>query len=206
MTVKRRDELEKLTPALRRFAHALTAGEQATTNSQSLGLADLLVHNALQRGLDLQMGRWPNGLRLFLYGSIVAANRQRLQGEANSHAPNSGVVNDHAAPHAIASAAISHSVRSNLPIVAAVQSLPLQEREALLLTGLEHLTHSETCEVLRITQPELLTCLVHARQRISAQMGTALRLARASRDGANHDASTHRVSSGTTSRHLRVVK
>lgn len=181
MHVSLREEIEKLTPALRRFARALVvhaASEGAET-------ADALVHEALARAWRADWGRRLGEPRLFLYAAIATANRQRLRGRgaqprgqsqgqtlgrAQECAPaeqaglrardiGGGRSGDFAAPRAR---------RGGL--TEALDAMALDEREAYLLVALEGLDYAQAADVLGVTRQVLVARLLRARQHLGTRL------------------------------------
>jgi RNA polymerase sigma-70 factor (ECF subfamily) len=151
-----RDRLQRMTPSLRRFARALVAGRARTT------AADDLVQSALVGALHARDAS-DLALRTSLYASIVQLNRVR-QAEPSQSVP-------------------AKAARPG--IVAAIERLPLDQREALLLVVLEGFSYDQAAAILGLPRSSLVARIVRARQSLS---------------GALVEETTHRGA------HLRIVK
>jgi RNA polymerase sigma-70 factor, ECF subfamily len=161
-----REDIEKLTPALRRFARALVAHEP----DESPELADALVQEALARAWRADWSRRLVNPRTFLYSAVTGANRQRLRSRQTAHAAG-----DSAAPRPAGGTAQAASEGRTNParffvhdrpggITGALDTLGLDEREAYLLVVLEGLSYADAGEVIGIPRSVLLARLVKAHQ------------------------------------------
>jgi RNA polymerase sigma-70 factor (ECF subfamily) len=135
------DTLERLTPAVRRYARALLAG--AANDA-----ADDLVQGALQTVCDEAQhaaSREPVDLRVDLYAALTAA-AQRRQRAATAHRPS------------LRQPAIMHRLAD----------LGFEERETLLLVALEGFSYDEVARITRTDRPVVLMRLMRARSALTA--------------------------------------
>lgn len=136
------ERLEKLTPGLRRYARALTAGAAET--------ADELVQETLQAANgETRAGavrfRQAEDLHLELYAALTHLAHRRLRG----------------APPA------RPSLRQPA-IVHGLADLPLEERETLLLIVLEGFGYDEAAKITSTERPIVLMRLMRARAQLTA--------------------------------------
>lgn len=125
-----RRELERLIPALRRYAFGL-AGDPAA--------ADDLVQDCLVLALDRE--RQYRGPRLAPWVFAILSNIAKSHHRANRRAP---VMEDLGDP-ASADAA-DPAVR--IMIFGALQALPVEQRQALLLTTVEGFSYQEVADIV----------------------------------------------------------
>jgi RNA polymerase sigma-70 factor (ECF subfamily) len=90
--------------------------------------------------------------------TINALNRSRLR--ASAARPSSGEE-----PAGRASAALG-----GVGVTQALDELGCDEREALLLVGLEELEYAEACEILNIPRPTLVSRLARARRAMAERI------------------------------------
>lgn len=145
------DQVEQAVPALRRYARALT---------RNADLADDLVQDCLERaiakrGLFRPTGpvrAWLFTILLNLFRNWSRSQRRRSETveldamvvEPSQHAPQPGHL------------ALAEMAR-------AIETLPLEQKEALLLIVLEGLSYAEAATVLGIPQGTLMSRLGRAR-------------------------------------------
>lgn len=162
-----RHEIELVTPALRRFAQALSSEVEEVAS----GCGDDIVHEALLRALKYE--RPPRGLpvRLWLYSLVCTIYRQdavEIQGVARHLKVRR--------PHSLRQAnglREAHGALWPEPLVAvtsALQKLDIETRECLLLVVLEGLSYAEVAEVLQIPQDVMLARLSRARATLAGKM------------------------------------
>jgi RNA polymerase sigma-70 factor (ECF subfamily) len=144
-----RDDLERLTPALRRCAHALCAGPDA------IAAGDELVRETLRRaaGEPPPADRRPE---VWLIGLLVEASR------AARTRPGPGVAPARPEPRAR-----GYAER----VVEALAALPAEPREALVLVAVARLDYGEAARALGVTQPQLMARLTVARDQFAAIFG-----------------------------------
>lgn len=147
-----RDEIARLTPGLRRFAHALALREPCRTNEP----ADELVQKTIAAAL--RTGRHPtaDALRIWLYGTFVNLFHARMREESR---PMSG---------SPAPAARSQGVTQSL------LELAVEDREALLLVVLEGFTYGQCAEILGVSRAAVVCRIARARQVLGQHLGVAL--------------------------------
>ena len=148
-----REDLNAITPRLRRYARALATGGPGPSE-----LADDIVHATLIRALGSRSfsASADRTIRVFatvtqLHRDVAASGRQALAAVAGQPAlPTTRL--DFAAS----------AVRPTR-IATALLSLPLENREALLLVALEGFDHGDAARILRIPRAALFTRLTQAR-------------------------------------------
>jgi RNA polymerase sigma-70 factor (ECF subfamily) len=146
------DEIEDCVPALRRYARALT---------RNADLADDLVQDSLERAIRKRLLWRPSGsLRAWLFTILINVYRNDLRRRRRQ--PASVPVEALAVePHALA----PQPGRLALAELArALDLLPDEQREALLLVVLEGLSYAEAAGALGIPPGTLTSRLARARQ------------------------------------------
>ena len=144
--------IDELIPRLRRYARALT-GERS--------LADDLVQDTLERAwTKLHLWRGGSDLRAWLFAIMhnVHVNQVRSRGAAT-------VPLDDDLPEAPVRATQADMLEVR-DIDAAVQRLPLEQRQVLLLVALEHMSYQQTAETLEIPIGTVMSRLSRARERL----------------------------------------
>ena len=155
-----RDDLNACTPSLRRYARALATGQPGSST-----LADDLVHAALIRALGARQMGSSADLSVRLYATVTQLHRDSLLAGREACAAGSGrptLVSSPPAP----------SVARRTRLSAGLMSLPLEEREALLLVTLEGFDYPDAARILRISQATLLSRLTEARRRLDTSLTT----------------------------------
>lgn len=153
------DEIEGQVPALRRYARALT---------RNADRADDLVQDCLERALRKQSLFRPTGpLRGWLFTMLLnlyrnSARHQRRRGD---HVPIESLAVEPATP-APQPGRIALNEMSR-----AIDLLPDDQREALLLVVLEGLTYAEAAQVLKVPAGTLMSRLSRARSALKALTG-----------------------------------
>ena len=151
-----RDELRDMTPRLRRYARALTSG-----NAASNELADDIVHTTLMRALGARHVGGAADLTVRLYATVTQIHREAATVGQQARAANSGQ------PALIADRGGARTAGQMLgrqtKLSAGLLRLPLEDREALLLVGLEGFDHGEAARILRISRTALIMRLTAAR-------------------------------------------
>lgn len=140
------DDLERLTPALRRCAHALCAGAEAAA------AGDEITRETLRRARAA--GGPPAGLRAeaWLIGLLVEASR------AARRRPGPGVALPNPEPGPTGEV---DRVRQ------ALAALPTEAREALALISIARLGYSEAARALGASEPQLMARLTVARDQFA---------------------------------------
>lgn len=140
-------------PRLRRYARALT-GDRAR--------ADDLVQDTLERAM-VKFHLWQEGsdLRAWMFTIMhnVFINQLRSQQSAASES-----LNDEA--ERVAVRPQQNDLLEVRDLQTALQKLPQEQREILLLIGLEQLSYSETAGVLGIPAGTVMSRLSRARERL----------------------------------------
>jgi len=160
------DEMEACVPALRRYARALT---------HDADRADDLVQDCLERAIR-KGGLWkPSGpLRAWLFRMLVNLwrNDLRHRRRAPDATPLSSVGVEPQVPSAAPTRlALAETAR-------AMQMLPAEQREALLLIALEGMSYAEAASVLDIPLGTLMSRLGRARaalRSLTEEGGSGLR-------------------------------
>ena len=160
-TLNLRHEIELVTPALRRFAQALSS----ETEELASGCGDDIVHEALLRALKYE--RPPHGLsvRLWMYGLVCNVHRQ--EAGANQAVARDIRMRRH---HTLREANGALWPEPLVAVTSALQKLDVEIRECLLLVALEGLSYAEVTEVLKIPMDVMLARLSRARATLAVQM------------------------------------
>jgi len=157
-----RDQMVQLLPRLRRFATGLTG---------SLASGDDLVQDTVERALR-NLHQWEPGTRLDSWMFRIAKNRflnirrsQKRSGIAAVDVPDD------------APAVVSDGVRGTEAhlmlggVVQALDGLPAEQREALLLVVLEGLSYRDAADILEIPIGTLTSRIARAREALTAALG-----------------------------------
>jgi RNA polymerase sigma-70 factor (ECF subfamily) len=146
-------EVEAVIPRLRRYARALTAGREA---------ADDLVQDTLERAWA-KRALWQPGtdLRAWLFTLMHNLHVNSLKSARRRPATSSIAEED--APAAAASAETGIVLGE---LRAALTALPDEQREVVLLVGLEQLSYAEVAGVLGIPVGTVMSRLARGRERL----------------------------------------
>ncbi|MGQ0525885.1 MAG: RNA polymerase sigma factor [Betaproteobacteria bacterium] len=150
--------IEQQIPRLRRYARALT-GDRV--------VADDLVQDTLERAWSkLHLWRRGSDLRAWLFTVMHNVYVNQLRSRAGYAVvpldENEPILLDHAAP----------SDRLEIrDLDIALRKLPDEQREVLLLVGLEQLSYDETARALGIPIGTVMSRLSRARERLRRLMG-----------------------------------
>jgi RNA polymerase sigma-70 factor (ECF subfamily) len=150
--------VDELIPRLRRYARALT-GERTA--------ADDLVQDTLERAwTKLHLWRSGSDLRAWMFTIMhnVHVNQVRSRG-----VPTLSIDEDMADAPVRATQSDLLEVRD---IEAALQRLPVEQREVLLLVALEHLSYQQTADALEIPIGTVMSRLARARERLRILLAT----------------------------------
>lgn len=146
------DEIEECVPALRRYARALTHDPDR---------ADDLVQDCLERAIR-KRGLWrPSGtVRSWMFRILLNIHRNDVRQLRRAPAP----VSLDALPGSDPAGPDVQPGRLALAETArAMQALPLEQREALLLVAVEEMSYAEAAAVLAIPAGTLMSRLARAR-------------------------------------------
>jgi RNA polymerase sigma-70 factor (ECF subfamily) len=161
--VKLREDLNAMTPRLRRYARALMSGHAGGSDS-----ADDVVRATLMRALGFRNHGTHADLLVRLYATLIqlhrdiVADEQRKSSIAAKLSPLPSHLGTQAAPLAVRPSKLT----------TALVSLPLEEREALLLVALDNFDHGDAARILRISRTAFLTRLTRARVSLETQLCT----------------------------------
>lgn len=145
-------------PRLRRYARALT--RDAT-------LADDLVQDTLERALrKLDLWRPESDLRAWLFTLMHNLFINRIRAGKDEASPL-----DEA--HDVAVSGGQMSALGLRDIETALAGLPADQREVILLVGLEQFGYAETAQILGIPLGTVMSRLSRGRERIRAQLSGA---------------------------------
>jgi RNA polymerase sigma-70 factor, ECF subfamily len=181
-----REYLNLLAPRLRRYARALVAGHPGPNDA-----ADVLVSVALRRSFETGAVSPARELDILAFGFLIEASREQC-GAPGARTSSFGspvqramlglnVVDgisrnglfktggscaaDLHPPEKLASA-----LESNDSLCSALWALKLEEREALLLVGLEGFSYAQAARILKISRPILVARLSRARERLPKKL------------------------------------
>jgi len=154
------DEIEATVPALRRYARALT---------RNADRADDLVQDCLERAIRKRSLFTPTGpLQAWLFRILINLwrNDLRFERRRGDHVPIDSLVSEPSVaapqPGRIALAEMSR----------AIDRLPDDQREALLLVALEGLSYQDAANVLGIPAGTLMSRLGRARAALRTLTGS----------------------------------
>lgn len=159
------DDIETQVPALRRYARALTSNTDQ---------ADDLVQDCLERAIAKQSLWRPIGpLRPWLFKIMINLYRNDRRRQRNSLEQDTLEV----LPFEPAAPATQGARLALAETAAALQRLPAEQREALLLVALEGMSYAEAASALDIPQGTLMSRIARAREALRTMVdGTGPRL------------------------------
>jgi RNA polymerase sigma-70 factor (ECF subfamily) len=175
LRVNLREDLNALTPRLRRYARALMSGDPGGSDQ-----ADDLVHATLIRALASRSLGEHSELVVRLYATLTQMHRGLAGGGQVSPARTAASAT--AFGMRTGATPVSSMVRRS-KLTTSLMGLALEDREALLLVVLEGFDHDEAARILRIPKAMLLTRLTRARTVLETQLQITGRL----RPGFDHD-------------------
>jgi RNA polymerase sigma-70 factor (ECF subfamily) len=158
-------EIEALIPSLRRYARALT-GNAST--------ADDLVQDCLERALS-RLNQWRRGSNLRAWAFTIMRNL--WLDHCRRQAARREIEWDEAAAFASAPPTQTHAMAVR-DLVAALALLNPEQREVVLLVGLEGMSYAEVAEVTGVPMGTVMSRLKRGRDRLTLLMqgdGPALR-------------------------------
>lgn len=150
------EQLQAQIPRLRRYARALTGSREA---------ADDLVQDALERAWTKRaLWRPDSNLRAWLFAvmhNVFVNGVKRARPMASLDA-----MNEDGAAEPVASNASAETDASLRDMRSALAQLPVEQRQVVLLVGLEQLTYAEAAEVLEIPIGTVMSRLSRGRDRL----------------------------------------
>jgi RNA polymerase sigma-70 factor (ECF subfamily) len=152
-------EIEAAVPALRRYARALT---------RSVDNADDLVQDCLERAIRRRVLFRPQGpVRAWLFTILVNLHRNSERGlrRRGQHLDLSAVPEPAVPPPQTAHLALAELAR-------AIETLPLDQKEALLLVTLEGLSYKDAADILGLPLGTLMSRLGRARSALRQMVGS----------------------------------
>lgn len=153
------DQLEACVPALRRYARALT---------RNADLADDLVQDCLERAISRRGLFRPTGpIRAWLFTVLLNLYRNALR----SSQRRGEMVHIDTIPE-ISTPAPQPGHLALAEMARAIDTLPLEQKEALLLIALEGLPYQEAADILKIPLGTLMSRLGRARSALRVATGT----------------------------------
>lgn len=151
-------QLERWTPNLRRYARALTG---------DAGQADDLVQDCLERALSRRdLWREDGNTRAWLFTIMhnIHANDTRRRAAAPRTVPIDDQDGNHAGP------AAQHVRLTGLELAAALERLPGEQRQVILLVALEGMSYAEVAETVGVAQGTVMSRLSRGRERLRQLM------------------------------------
>ncbi|MHA6690636.1 sigma-70 family RNA polymerase sigma factor [Devosia sp. A449] len=153
------DQLEACVPALRRYARALT---------RNADLADDLVQDCLERAISRRGLFRPAGpVRAWLFTILLNLYRNMLR---TSQRRGETVHLDSVPEPATPATQPGHIALAEM--ARAIETLPLEQKEALLLVALEGLAYQEAADIVGIPLGTLMSRLGRARAALRLLTGT----------------------------------
>ncbi len=144
------DEMEACVPALRRYARALT---------RNIDRADDLVQDCLERAISRRGLFRPRGpLRPWLFTILVNLHRNSLRSERRR-----GEMVDVDTLPELSTPAPQPGHLALAELARAIETLPLDQKEALLLVTLEGLAYQDAADILQVPLGTLMSRLGRAR-------------------------------------------
>ena len=160
--MKLRDDLNALTPRLRRYARALMTGHPGGSD-----VVDDLVQATLMRTLGSRTVGTQADLAIRCYATLTQLNREIVLGgggPATPIGPKPSLVTRQQS-----ATAVPLAVRQS-KLTAGLMGLALDDREALLLVALENFGHGDAARILRVSRTTLFARLTRARGALDAQL------------------------------------
>ena len=153
------DQVEACVPALRRYARALT---------RNIDLADDLVQDYLERAIAKRGLFRPTGpVRAWLFTILLNLYRNGLR---SSHRRGEQVDIDTVPEFSTPAPQPGHIALAEM--ARAIETLPLEQKEALLLVALEGLPYQEAADILQVPIGTLMSRLGRARSALRVLTGT----------------------------------
>ena len=161
--VSLKEDIEKLAPGLRRFARALVQH----TPDDPHDVADELVHETIVRALRTERSWRVANAKIWLYATLANLNHARLRAQH-------GIGRGCAVPLAPPTATVPHASGRSQGISHALDALPVEEREALLLVVLEGFNYNQAADVLGVPRSALAARVARARHFLTEHLDAAL--------------------------------
>lgn len=153
------DQIEACVPALRRYARALT---------RNVDLADDLVQDCLERAIARRALFRPTGpLRAWLFTILLNLHRNALR---NTRRRGEQVDIDSVPEFSTPPTQPGHIALAEL--ARAIETLPVEQKEALLLVTLEGIAYAEAAGIIGIPIGTLMSRLGRARAALRIATGT----------------------------------
>ncbi len=153
------DEIEATVPALRRYARALT---------RNVDRADDLVQDCLERAIRKRGLFRPTGsVQAWMFTILVNLWRNSLRQDRRRGAP----LDLDAVPFELAVPATQPGRLALTEMARAIDTLPAEQREALLLVVLEGFSYADAAAVLHIPVGTLMSRIFRAREMLRALTG-----------------------------------
>lgn len=143
-------------PKLRRYARALTG---------NAALADDLVQDCLERAWS-RFHLWQPGSNIRAWMFTIMHNCYANFVRKNKHQPSLVTIEDWGGDAQVAPN--QENAAELRDVVAAIRQLPAEQREVLLLVGLEELTYAEAAKVLGIPLGTVMSRLSRGREKLRA--------------------------------------
>lgn len=159
-----RHDIEVATPALRRLARAMTSRDGASEQS-----GDDLVHETLLRTLRHESPVPGLSVRNWLYANLISLNRQKLRAQLSEGLADRSLRHGYASGGREAGRRQA-SPQSQCELGGALQQLPLEEREAILLVALEGVSYAHAAAILALPRQVLIARLARARANLTHLM------------------------------------
>jgi RNA polymerase sigma-70 factor (ECF subfamily) len=153
------DQVEACVPALRRYARALT---------RNIDLADDLVQDCLERAIARRgLFRSPGPVRAWLFTILLNLYRNALRSSRRT-----GEMVDIDTVPELSTPAPQPGHIALAEMARAIDTLTLEQKEALLLVALEGLPYQEAADILDIPLGTLMSRLGRARAALRLATGT----------------------------------
>jgi RNA polymerase sigma-70 factor (ECF subfamily) len=151
-------QLERWSPNLRRYARALTRNAEQ---------ADDLVQDCLERALSRRhLWNEDGNTRAWLF--TIMHNIHANETRKHTTRPASIPIDDHDGHHARPATQISRI--AGLEMVAALDTLPADQRQVILLVALEGMSYGEVAETVGVAQGTVMSRLSRGRERLRRLM------------------------------------
>jgi RNA polymerase sigma-70 factor (ECF subfamily) len=152
------DQVEACVPALRRYARALT---------RNVDLADDLVQDCLERAISRPGLFRPTGpLRAWLFTILLNLYRNSLRSSRRRSWLVEGTADEPSTP----APQMGHIAL--VEMARAIETLPPEQKEALLLIALEGMSYAEAAGILKIPLGTLMSRLGRARAALRVATGS----------------------------------